>query len=256
MLRRFRWYTSDMKEFIQGLADEFSVDTPGEVTWSHAVNSLDKLERTLNNPDYMMIESDIRFSVDGIPIATDQPDIESDLTLENLLTQMSKSVQGLKLDFKDPEALTISLSMLKESRLSQQVILNADLLQGNEASPSSFSVEDFFSQCKKYYPSGLLSLGWTKTNNPKLGYTRQNIEDMLRLCENIEQVTFPVRAYLLPTSWDNLKPLIRKDGYSLTVWSNEPIDEQLKKWININTDPQKTFYDFIDNDKNPLRLEI
>ena len=106
-----------------------------------------------------------------------------------------------------------------------------------------------------YYPSGILSIGWTTTANPELGYTPENIDAMLALCKDLPEVTFPVRACLLPNSGTHLQRLIKnKEGYTLTVWNNEPVSNELRDWIKTDTDPAKTFYDFIDENKDPLKL--
>ncbi len=233
---------------------EFEASKPGEIFWSHAVNSQEKLERALRDNSIMFIESDIRRSSDGTPVASHPPETESDLTFKNLIEKMTDSPKGLKLDFKDPEIVAICLEDLQTTRLTQPVLLNADVLQGNGANTSKFNAEEFIAQCQELYPSGTLSLGWTTTANPELGYTQANVAEMLTLCEGIDQATFPVRACLLPTSIDALNQLTQKKGYTLSVWNNEPVSKELAQWIKDHTDPVKTFYDFIDDNKEPLRL--
>jgi hypothetical protein len=66
---------------------------------------------------------------------------------------------------------------------------------------------------------------------------------MLELCKNLPYATFPVRASILPSCWDDVKRLIQKDGFTLTIWNSEPLDNDLKNWIFKNTDPKKCFYD-------------
>lgn len=245
-----------MSEYFHNLEGDLAPTQPGEVIWSHAVNSREKLDRYLHDGATMIIESDIRRSTNGVPVAAHPPETESDLTFEMLIDQMAQSNKGLKLDFKDPEIVTPCLTRLKTKPLTQPVLLNADILQGNGANPSTFSAGGFITECKELYPSGMLSLGWTTTPNPELRYTQENIDEMLTLCENadIRVVTFPVRACLLPKSWNALERLITKDGYTLSIWNNEPVDEELRDWIKNNTDPSKTFYDFIDENKESLRL--
>ncbi len=233
---------------------QHGIKRPGDVRWSHAVNSREKLERFLQDKQVLFIESDIRVSRNGTIVTAHPPETESDLTFDELISGISTSTKGLKLDFKDPEVLIPCLERLKKSDLSQPVFLNADILQGNGANPSKFSAVSFIALCKKYYPEGILSLGWTTTADPNLSYTKEIVDEMLRLCEGIPQVTFPVRACLLPNSWEQVSRLIEDGGYTLTVWNNEPIDTVLKNWIQNNTNPEKTFYDFIDEEKNPLQL--
>lgn len=232
----------------------FGVQNLGDITWSHAVNSKAKLERFLNNPAAMFIESDIRVSSYGEIIAAHPPATESDLTFADLLSKVATSKQGVKFDFKDPEILKDCLQQISQAGLKQPVLLNADILQGNGANIAKFSPAAFVAWCQKYYPQGILSIGWTTKADPNLPYTSENIDQMLKLCEGLPEVTFPVRACLLPTSWDQLQRLLMKDGWSLSIWNNEPVDKEVQDWIKNNTDPAKTFYDFIDDNKDPLRF--
>lgn len=243
-----------MEKFLSYFKTNYRVNKPGDITWSHAVNSTGKLDRFLNNDAAMIIESDIRISSSGVAVAVHPPATESDLTFNELIERMKNSRQGLKLDFKDPEIYERCLRVLKEAELTQPILVNADILQGNGANPPKFSAVGFLALWKELFPKGILSIGWTTTANPELAYTKQNIDDMLRLCEGIDVVTFPVRACLLPNSWAELQRLIRKEGYTLSIWNNEPVDSQLAHWIKDNTDPSKTFYDFIDDDKEPIKL--
>ena len=131
------------------LEKEYSATQPGTITWSHAVNSKEKFARFLNNPAAMFIESDIRLSItQRIAVAVHPPETESDLTFIELIDGMRKSKQGLKLDFKDPEILIGCLEILKHEPLSQPILLNADILQGNGANPSKFSAPGFMALCK------------------------------------------------------------------------------------------------------------
>lgn len=235
------------------LSREYNIQTPGEVAWSHAVNNVAKLKRSIENSTIMFIESDIRMSPQGKVVCAHPPEVDSDLTVEYLLEAMKKSKQGLMLDFKDPETVAPTLELLKVSGLRQPVMLNADLLSGNGANPSKFDPKEFIEQCRQY-PEGVLSLGWTTTNSPEFPYTEENVAEMLSLTEGIDEITYPVRACLLPGSWDALSKLLQIDGATMKAWNNEPISEDLLAWIRENTDPAKTFYDFIDENKDPLKL--
>lgn len=236
------------------ISQHFGVTYPGDVTWSHAVNSTDKLQNTLSSPEVMIIESDISMSSNGIPVAVHSPETESDLSFEQLITQVQQSNKGIKFDFKDPEILIECLQFLKNSRLTQPIILNADILQGNNADISKFNPTEFISLCKKYVPTSVLSIGWTTTADTDYGYTQYHIDEMKKLSETLEEVTYPVRACLLPNSWKYITQLIQNNGHTITIWNNEPIDDSLKEWIRVNTDPSKTFYDFIDENMEPLKL--
>lgn len=239
---------------IEYFKSEFGVGTPGEVTWSHAVNSNEKLDRILADPGIMMIESDIRVNNSGVAVAVHPPETESDLSFEELISKLKDSNKGFKADFKDPEILIICLKLLAESKLNQPVLLNADILQGNGANISKFSPAAFISLCQEHLPSAILSIGWTTVADPAYGYTSEQAEEMSRLSEQLVEVTYPVRACLLPNSWDNLLSLIQPEGRTLSIWNNEPVDDELRDFIRANTDPEKTFYDFIDDNKEPLKL--
>jgi hypothetical protein len=239
---------------IEAYFKQFGATKPGDIHWSHAVNSRERLARFLNDPVTMIIESDIRISSAGIVVAAHPPETESDLTLDELIASMQRSKQGLKLDFKDPEILVSCLEKLREISLPQPIFLNADILQGNGANAPKFSAIGFLALCKKYYPAGILSVGWTTAANPERGYTKQNIDEMLALCHDIAEVTFPVRACLLPNSSAEIERLIKKEGRTLTIWNNEPVSDELRDWIKNNTDPKRTFYDFIDENKEPIKL--
>lgn len=232
----------------------FGVDDLGSITWSHAVNSQEKLSRYLNDGKTMFIESDVRISSQGVPVCVHPPKVESDLTFKELIEKMSQSNQGLKLDFKGPEILITCLELLRKTELKQPVLLNADILQGNGANPSKFNAKGFLALCEKIYPQGILSIGWTTVANPDFPYTQENIDQMLELVKGYKEVTFPIRICLLHNSWQQLSKLVEREGFSLSIWNNEPVDEELKTWIKENTDPQKTFYDFIDENKESLKL--
>jgi len=233
---------------------EYNIDKIGDILWSHAVNSREKLSRYINNPLAMILESDIRIFSEGEIICAHPPQTDSDLTAEELIRKLKSSRQGLKLDLKDPEVVIPILKILDEIKLSQPVIINGDILQGNGASSSKFSPKDFIALCRKFYPDGILSLGWTTVSDPNLPYTFDNVSEMLKLCNGLSKVIFSIRACLLLASWQALKPLMEKKDFTLSIWNNEPIDTELKNWIKNNTDSKRTFYDFINEDKDPLRL--
>ncbi len=240
--------------FLDYFARNYGTAVPGEILWSHAVNDTAKLQRVLDDNTVMIIESDIRISSDKQIIAAHPPALDSDLTLAGLLTAVKNSSKGLKLDFKDPEAVIPSLKALGDLGLENPVILNADILQGNGAAQSRFEAGIFISACQGLYPNGFLSLGWTTLADTGYPYTANNINEMLEICTGFSTVTFPVRACLVPSSWPELQRLIAKDGYTLSIWNNEPVSIELQNWIHSNTDTRKTFYDFIDENKEPLRF--
>jgi len=243
-----------MSEFFSYLKREYQIHALSDITWSHAVNSRERLDKYLSDPSCMMIESDILVSSHGEIIAAHPPAVESDLLFDELLKRVQNSKKGLKLDFKDPEVVKPCLEMVKKAGLKQPIILNADILQGERAAQSKFSPQGFVALCQKYYPQGIFSLGWTTIPEKEGAYTKENVQEMLEICSGLEEVTFPVRASLLPYSWEALQGLLQNEEYSLTIWNNEPVDKALKAWIKEHTDPKKTMYDLIDQDMNSVRI--
>ncbi len=232
----------------------FGAKNVGGVTWSHAVNSKEKLERVMTDPSIMAIEADIRESSDGTIICAHPPETTSDLSFDAFLAAVRPHQVALKLDIKDAGAVAPVLAAVSRAALDQLVILNADVLQGNGAKIPPFRAEEFIVQCVAAVPDALLSLGWTTVADPEFGYTKHNVDAMFALTEKLGQVTFPVRASLLPSSWDELQRLLLRPGRTFTVWNNEPVDADLAAWIQEETDPEFTFYDFIDTNGNSVRL--
>ena len=237
-----------MITLLNHLKKEYGIAHPGDALWSHAVNNHEKLKRSLANPDVMIIESDIRISRTAEAVCAHPPETESDLLFTDLIDAVKKSRKPIKLDFRDGEIVKDCLEYLRDAALHQSAILNADILQGNGANPPRPSTVGFMALCCKYYPHGVLSLGWTTTADPHQGYTAKNIDDMLALCVGMEnrEITFPVRACLLPNSLDELKRLLGdRKNWTLSIWNNETVDPELREWIRTNTDPARTYYDFI-----------
>jgi hypothetical protein len=243
-----------MSKLLNYLQENFKINNPGDVIWSHAVNNKTKLEKYLADKEVMIIESDIRLSKTGDIVCAHPPETESDLQFITLVEQISKTNKGLKLDFKDPEILIPCLNILAKEKLIQPVILNADILHGNGANIAKFSPAGFITLCKKYFPQGILSLGWTTTADTNNSYTKENVDNMLNLVSDLSEVTFPIRACLMPKSKEQLFSLLTKTDFTLTIWNNEPVDEELRNWIKENTNRKNTYYDFINADKESIRL--
>lgn len=233
---------------ITQLLEYFNIKNAGDLIWSHAINSKEKLERCLKDENVMVIESDIRMSDDGIVIAAHPPVKASDLRFDELIEKVSETRKGIKLDFKDAEVLDYCFDYLNKHQLSRPVILNTDILCGNNANEPKVSADYFIKSCFSYYPQGILSLGWTTVADTNFPYTKENVKNMLDLCDNLESdILLPIRACLLPNSWETLKEMLNVEKYWLSLWNNEPIDSSLLSWIKTNTDYKKTFYDFINN---------
>ena len=83
------------------------------------------------------------------------------------------------------------------------------------------------------------------------------IHEMVKLTNKIDKkipITFPVRAYYLPSLYSELEILIQNPNRTFTIWNNEPVQEDLQQWMRDNLDPKKTFYDLIDSHGNPMKL--
>ncbi|WP_201362665.1 FAM151A/B family protein [Dictyobacter formicarum] len=238
-----------MRDVVSYLQEHYDIKVLGDITWSHAVNSQQRLQDVLNDPQVMMLEVDVILSSSGEVVLAHPPAQDSDLRFDTFINIMIGSRQGIKLDMKDPEVLIPCLTLLRDSGLQQPVLLNAGVVPGNDGYPPKFSTRGFFAACKKFYPRGILSPDWTNEYTPLSG---ENIDAMLGACEDFEQVTFPVNARMLPFSWPHLTRLLQHDGYSLTIWDGKPVDKYLRLWLQENTDPAKVCYDCVDENGKPL----
>ncbi|MBE3559880.1 MAG: DUF2181 domain-containing protein [Ktedonobacteraceae bacterium] len=246
-----------MQSVIAYFQQYHAITCAGDLTWAHAVNSREKLKVALHNSQVMIVESDILRTKKGEIIAAHPPENQSDLNFERLLEAIAAfPLHGLKLDFKDPAAVLPCLERLRDCQLQQPVLLNADILTANGAVRSPFNPAEFLELCCHLYPRGLLSIGWTTRHAPLSSYTRKNIEEMLALCEQyaLRQVTFPVRASLLPSGWQHVARLLWQEGYTLTIWSGGPLEKRLQDWLRRYTSPARTCYDCTDEQGWPFRV--
>lgn len=243
-----------MNSILPFLQTHYSIKHIGQITWSHAVNSQEKLDKYIADSGTMMIESDIRVSSKGELVCAHPPETDSGLSFDSLLVAAFKTQKGIKLDFKDPEVLIPCLEKLASAKPANPTILNADILPAKGANPPNFAPHSFVSLCNKIYPQGILSVGWTTTAEVKGSYTQNDIDTMLQITSKLSQAIYPVRACHLPKSQEYLNQLISRPGHTLCIWNNEPISSLQKNWIQNQTHPEKTYYDLIDEDKNPIRL--
>lgn len=157
---------------------------------------------------------------------------------------------GVKLDFKQPEAVLSSLRLLREKGDSMVVWLNADVLRGPSGHLPRFNADTFirvqlpllrnrfrlayaikhncpdissrdgsplqlFQLCQQYFPTGVLSLGWTvgrlpagwmtmesRLTSKDFGYSPKMVQEMSDLVQrhDLRDVTFSVQALHLPRS--------------------------------------------------------
>jgi hypothetical protein len=237
-----------MKAILPYLHEHYHIDRLADITWAHATNNQERFQQALQDPQIMVLEADVMLSAHGDIIMAHPPASDSDLHFDAFLQGVSRSKQAIKLDFKNPEVLIPCLQALQHSSLTQPVLLNADIAWGDHA--PKFNGPGFIAVCKNLYPQGILSPDWANSGVP---YTQANIDDMLDLCRDNEQVTFPVEARLLPSSWTLLPQLLQRDQYSLTIWCGVPITSELLLWLQEHTDPSRVSYDCFDEQGHRLR---
>ncbi len=216
----------------------------GEIKWAHAVNSVSALNDAIANPAIDFLEIDVSLSDTGEPIAAHPPIVESDLTISALLDKVKDINKGIKFDFKSFDAVEPVIGALATRPLSQVVFLNADVLTAFGSGKANIDGGEFIDACKGY-PKGILSLGWRTNASPICTYSRRNVKEMIELCSDLDHVTFPVRATMLPRSWDNIQLLLNRPNSSLTIWNSGPVNSRLKNWLANNTDPKNCFYDIV-----------
>lgn len=236
---------------MKDLFSFFGVKCPGDIKWAHAVNNLEKLEQYCKSPKVMMIEGDISSRGKNIVMMHD-PNQKADITFDIWIEKIATSKKGAKLDFKDPLAVLYCLRKLQNLDLKNPIFLNADILQGPGGRIPKFETIEFIELCKKYYPKGTLSIGWTTEYLQNAKYTKDMIYQMLEIVEDFDYpITFPIRACYTRSSYSELQMLLQKPNYTLTIWNGEPISNDLKEWIKHKFNHDKTFYDLIDENGNP-----
>ncbi|HSH56285.1 MAG TPA: DUF2181 domain-containing protein [Candidatus Limnocylindrales bacterium] len=232
-----------MEQFVSYFHNHYGVRHLEEITTAKAVNDKARLHSTLNAAHFMIIDSDITKGPDGRAMCAHWPLTESDLSFDELLTSMTRTRQGLKLDFKDSDIVIECLIKLGRMELSQPVILNADILSLEGSPAPDFSGRTFLDAYQTYYPNSLLSVGWRTTDEPHHPYTSKDVADMLQLVKNARPLTFPIRASLLPASWPQLRALVHEDDRTLTIWNSTPISRELRQWLIEYIPADKAFYE-------------
>lgn len=129
--KKERMATSDDKQYFQHTLHYFpSVENDASrITWAHAVNSREKLDEALKSEynsqckhfftffflgSLLFIEADILIgSESSLPIMAHPPHTTSDLTFSDFLKELKSTTKGLKLDFKDINALQPCLEQLE-----------------------------------------------------------------------------------------------------------------------------------------------
>jgi hypothetical protein len=197
------------------------------------------------------------------PLSSSRQDSDSGTDNDEKITGVSSSeatigkngVMGIKLDFKDPRAVTLVCDILLRylHRLHDiPVWLNADILAGPNGGASIFDGAVFLRDGLPFasrYQSCVWSLGWTtgapshaiplplpqttlstvesviSSSSPSPSSPSRvwyDVSSMLQLCRQygIINVTFPLRLCYVPTDWTTVfEPLLSSLPYStLTIW--------------------------------------
>ena len=244
------------------LLEIFGFDDGIEIKWAHAVNSRKKLSDCLKDDNIQMLEADIILGENNVPIMAHPPNNLSDITLSHWLADVfSYGKKGIKLDFKQTEAISPSLSILKpimELANNIPVILNADILSGpnnNQSKPVDARV--FFKKCK-HFSNAILSPGWTTSfiGSSSEGYSWAHVNQMFELVKDTNlHVTFPVRASLVRQSKEQLLWLIEQNKalFTLTIWTSTTDNFDVKELAFLRHYKKLVYFDMPDDEINLLK---
>lgn len=260
------WFVSSTAPYSMNKPLSKQLDPPLSYHWAHAVNSQKLLDSALENASINAIEADIIFSdAQRVPVMGHPPQVDGELTLQSFLDQLARREFQrskrtiVKLDFKSNLAFEQSLSAVKGYRevsdFPQGLFLNADILQGpcqldEDACRAKFRAKAFVKLASSI-PGAVLSVGWTTSDNAG-PYTEHMVEEMLHILEPYPdiQVSFPIRAPLLRSSWPVLKRLYKNPNFGITLWwSQSTMDNSELSWIYSTLETPglsyrgRTFYD-------------
>lgn len=270
------------------LSAHFAVSDARDVVWAHAVNSRSDLDEALRDTRVHMLEADLMLATaprdDGavepaVPTASDvlmchPPLRSSDLTFDGFAREVLAAVRrgrvlGIKLDFKEADAVAPCLELLRLSGLASDespddavravpVWLNADVVRG-PGGRDPIPAERFVRECARACPRATLSLGWTHTGTPVLGYTAVMAREMLQLIRNIPQhVTLAASAAHLFASAEGPRAALVEAAApaprpaaddaddasfprSFTLWG--PAPGAVRRWIRAELAPGRTYVD-------------
>ncbi|XP_054717905.1 uncharacterized protein LOC129227380 [Uloborus diversus] len=251
--------------------DKLDKPDASDITWAHAVNSNKALEEELIGPvDFL--EADISMGYDTtyptadipspVPIMAHPPENTSDISFDTWIQKVVKSgaKKGIKLDFKSVETVEPSLVILQKrvQNLNFSLWLNADILSGPVAATTKpVQPEHFLSLCHQYFPTAVLSIGWTTFLNSAISQTIweyqwkhvRQMADVIRCHGYINlspNYTFPVRAIFASRSIKQLQWLLGVvPGSTLTVWSGASDPLEIEDLLRIRTafPKEKVYYD-------------
>lgn len=268
-----------------------------EYNWYHAVNDPHKLNDVLTaaakeQQQLHAIEADIIYSESqGISVMGHPPQVDGELALSSLLQQVRQSnfqqqqlhstkCNILKLDFKSMRALESSLNDIKDylknlpPQLYSQVWINADILQGpgggqhEDMKPKFDAVEfmELLTTETSVTAFTTLSIGWTTSlTDSRAPYTQDMVDEMITLLAPYSNmnITFPIRASSLRSSWEALSKLYdneidKSKKWTVTLWwslrsEQHCLSREEMNWIHDlleRGDPpglhNRTYYDLVD----------
>eukprot|EP00095_Tigriopus_kingsejongensis_P003089 maker-scaffold210_size256293-snap-gene-1.22 protein:Tk03089 transcript:maker-scaffold210_size256293-snap-gene-1.22-mRNA-1 annotation:"protein fam151a-like isoform x1" len=222
------------------------------VTWSHATNSIEKLDQAING-DVMMIEADVNMGyVEGDldhlrPIMAHPPAFISDLSLEDFLNRVidarnAGQKKGVKLDFKSTTVLEESFKVLPDfkEQINFPLWLNGDILYGpgtllKAGSPRVVDPAPLIALTKEHFPTATISPGWVTSSLALDGndfYTEGQISEMIQTLASNEvgtlKVTFPVRSKFMAKSEEVFATLLEASldqSGTLTMWGTDDIPD-------------------------------
>ncbi|KAG8524633.1 Protein FAM151B, partial [Galemys pyrenaicus] len=250
------WSENILEYFLRN--KQITTEDGAQITWYHAANHKAQMNEALKSTAHM-IEADVLLPSDesehGQPIMAHPPETTSDNTLEDWLTEVTKSSKGIKLDFKSLAAVEPSMMLLEnvKSHVKRPVWINADILPGPNGNSRVVDATPFIDTVKSFFPDVTFSLGWTTGWHPDKvneGYSWTMVKAMENICDALSQpVTFPVRAALVRQSSPQLLWLLKKsDRYSLTIWTgkndNYSVEDLL--YIRDHFDKKQVFYDILE----------
>lgn len=177
-----------------------------------------------------------------LPVMGHPPANESDISLENFLSQIDdfnvknpqENRKGVKLDFKSTDVFENSLPILLDvwGRVNFPIWINADIYPGpvNNVATSPVDAQAFFDGVKQL-SNATLSTGWTTRWGADFregNYTMEQVEAMISGIKKNKiknDLTFPVRAGIAAQSIPELKHLYKSlnatNAVTFTIWSSD-----------------------------------
>lgn len=246
-MERKRFAPKEVIPSLTPLLVHCQVQSPGEIIWDHRINDLLGLKVAVKSKAHF-IEGDVRQKDEESLMNHDPLTGKNEyLTLKRWAETISLSGQGMKLDFKETEAVEPSLSILKELAFpSQRLILHASVFKGPDDREPVFQPDIFSRQCRAFSPDVLVSFGFT-TSPGCSSFTQEMIKEAVDFVSSVQPAIICIRVEL--ATEEIMEQLINR-GIPVTLWSDQ--DERLgenwwlKNWPNIRRWQPFALMDFPD----------